>query len=271
VKNIPLINFLLALYLAASSPLQADTVVKARLESTSYKDAWVEVETLIGNGRVRLNFKGPWSHGALMYDRDTSQVTLVDHIHKTVLTLTQENLSALQLVGAIATIKLKSSMEGADPAARSAYFLIEQNAQAFFNGEAVLDKKDASIDGLDCDAYRTDLQGKKTREVWVADPQKAGIAAEDFESFKSLAHLAVSLTSDEWTQLGADPTNFQQSLATAGFPLQALLYVKGRPTGRFKVENISSKPLAPGVFDTPATYQSLSLMDVIKNGGVGNR
>src|SRR5581483_6861486 len=97
---------LLLLFLWTAPSLWADTVVKARLESYSYKEAYVDVEVLMSNGHLRLNFKGPWSHGALIYDRESSQIALVDDIHKTVLTLTQENLSALQLVGAIAAIKM---------------------------------------------------------------------------------------------------------------------------------------------------------------------
>src|ERR1039457_4614287 len=80
------------------APAWAGTDVKARLESYSQKEAWVNVEAFITDERLRLDFKGPWSHGSLIYDRESSLLTVVDHLHKTVLALTQENQTALKLI-----------------------------------------------------------------------------------------------------------------------------------------------------------------------------
>src|ERR1039458_5127664 len=93
--KITLFLFLLA---ACAPPLWAGTDVKAHLESTTDKKAWVDVEASIGDGHLRLNFKGPWSHGSLLYDQETSLLTVVDDFHKTILPLSQNNQAALKLV-----------------------------------------------------------------------------------------------------------------------------------------------------------------------------
>ena len=248
-------------------PPWAGTQVRAHLESFSYKEAWVEIEASIGEGRLRLDFQGPWTRGSLIYDRESTQVTLIDHLRRTVLPLSQDSQAALKLLGAIAANRLQGEITGSEPEAQRAYAIVEENAQAFFNGVPDLKERGIAKEGYACDEYRTDWEGKRAREVWVTAPQKAGMNAEDYDTLRSLTHLAVDLCGMELGQLGADPAAFQEGLADSPLPVFATLYAKGRPSGQFKILQIRSRDFAPGTFDPPAGYQTLSLMDLLKQGG----
>jgi hypothetical protein len=264
-------KILLLFFICAwAPPLLAGTDVKARLEGYSYKEAWAQIEASIGEGRLRLDFQGPWTHGSLIYDRESSQLTLIDHLHRTILPLSQDSQSTLKFLGAIAAGRLQREMSGSDPAAQRAYRLVEENAQALFNGTPDLTGRAIGKEGFTCDEYRTDLDGKRAREVWVTAPEKAGMSGEDYDTLRSLAHLVVDLCGTELAQLGADPSAFQQGLAQPQVPVLAVLYAKGRPSGEFKILQIHSRDFAPGTFDPPAGYQALSLLDLLKQGGHSN-
>ncbi len=243
----------------------AGTEVKAHLESYSHKEAWVDVEASVGDGHLGLNFRGPWSHGALIYDRDSSQLTVVDDLHKTVLPLTQDNQTALKLIADIASARLEG--KGALPAnGARALQMVRDNARAFFNGVPVLRGKGIRKDGFTCDDFSTDLEGKRAREVWVTTPEEAGMNGEDYNTLRSLAHLAVGLCEDELSQWGADTAAFKQGFNLPQMPVREILYVKGKPSCLFQILEIRSRDFGAETFSPPAGYQTLSLLDVLKQG-----
>jgi hypothetical protein len=246
------------------APVWAGIGMKARLESYTYNDAWVEVEAAIGDGQVRLDFQGPWSHGSLIYDRENSLVTVVDDLHKTILPLTQDNQTALKLIGAIAADRLQKEIAGSRESAQKTFEVVEENARAFFNGVPALRKQGVQKTGFTCDEYRTDLDGKRAREVWVASPEKAGMSEEDYSTLRSLIHLMVDLCGGELAQWGVDTTNFQAGLSQPQLPVLAVLYAKGKPSGHFQILRVRSRDFSPRTFDPPAGYQTLSLFDIIK-------
>jgi hypothetical protein len=261
--------FMLLLLASFTAPLWAGTQVKAHLESYAYKEAWVDVGAAIEDGRLRLDFQGPWSRGSVIYDRESSQVTIIDHLHRTILPLSQDSQAALKLIGAIATNRLQKEITASESGTR-AYALVAENAQAFFNGSPDLRGSNINKEGFTCDEYQTDLQGQRAREVWVTSPEKAGVKGEDYDTFRSLAHLAMDLFGIELSQLGADPATFQEGLDNTQLPVLEVLYAKGKPSGRFKVLQIRSRDFAPGTFDPPSGYQTLSLLDLINQGGNRN-
>ena len=261
------ITCLLQLLLVFGGPACAGTSVKAYLESLSRKNAWIKLDASIDHSRMRLDFEGPSAHGALFYDRESSLLTFVDHLHQTVLPLSVENQEAIKLLLTVFSSRLKGEVEGADPSAKQAYELAEENVQAFFNGVPQLEKKGVSLGAFTCDEYVTDLSGKKTREVWVTTPERAGVNTEDYNTFRSLAHLAVELGAPLLAQLGADADSFQQNLSDPQWPLSEVLYSKGKASVRFKVLGLSSKDFADGVFNPPVRYRVLSMMDLLKQGG----
>ena len=185
-----------------AAPLWAGIGLKARLESYTYKDAWVEVETAIGDGQLRLDFRGPWSQGSLIYDRDTALVTVVDDLHKTILPLTQDNQAALKLIGAVAADRLQGEIAGSRESAQKTFEMFQENARAFFDGVPALRAQEKQKSGFTCDEYRTDLNGQRAREVWVTSPEKAGMSEEDYDTLRSLVHLVVDLCGGEIGPMG---------------------------------------------------------------------
>ena len=271
MKN-PFLPFLLAGFAAQA---WAGTQIKAHLESSSDAKAWVNAEVLIADGHLRLDFEGPWSHGSLIYDRETAVVTVVDHLHKSVLTLTPGDQTAVKLFLAINASQLKSQSSGPDEKARRAYSIAAKNAQAFFNGAPRLKAKGERVGGFSCDEYVTDRPAGPAgtsgmvRQVWVTTPEAAGMNAEDYNTLRSLVHLALDLSSDELEALGADLSGFQQDLSDSDLPLQAVLYAKGKPSAHFKVRSIESFSPEGGTFVPPAGYTVLGLMDLVKQGNGG--
>ena len=270
-------KLLIPLFLAVFTlRAQAGTLLKVHLQSDMDAKAWVNAEFFIEDGHLRLDFEGPWSHGSLIYDRETAIVTVVDHLHKSVLTLTPSDQTAVKLFLAINASQLRSQSSGSDEKARRAYAIAAKNAQAFFNGTPRLKAKGERVEGFTCDEYVTDRPGGdpdgpagKMREVWVTTPEAAGMNTEDYNTLRSLAHLALDLSSDELEALGAELTGFQQALSDSNLPLQAVLYTKGKPSARFKV--LSLKPASPkgDSFTPPAGYTILGLMDLVRQGTAG--
>ena len=93
-------------------PVFGGSEMKVRLESTSHKYAWVNVDVLIENGQLRLNFQGPWSRGSLIYDKTTSGMVIVDDINKIVLSINSNTQTAFKMMGRVASGVLKDKWTG---------------------------------------------------------------------------------------------------------------------------------------------------------------
>ncbi len=263
-------SYFLLFLSSVAVPLFGGTDLRAHVESLSYKDAWVDVAVSIADGHLRLDFQGPISHGSLIYDRETSQVTVVDDLHKTVLTLSQGDQTALKIMGAISSGRLKGGAAGFPLSVQKTYAIVQENAKAFFNGIPVLKGKGARIGGFTCDEYQTDFEGIKAREVWVTLPEKVGMSGEDYNTLRGMVHLAVDFCGDELTQLGADTSSFQQSLSNPQLPVRAVLYAQNKPSGRFKVRSVRTRTFDATTFIPPAGYRNLSLISLGKNWINGN-
>jgi hypothetical protein len=201
----------------------------------------------------------------LIYDRDSSLLTVVDDLHKTILPLTQDSQTALKLLGTIASARLQNAGALQANGARILQ-LVRQNAKAFFNGVPALKGQGVQKEGFTCDDYLTDVEGKKTREVWMTTPEQAGMNAEDYNTLRSLAHLALGLCEDELTDWGADTTDFKQGFNVPQMPVREVLYLKGRPSCLFQIRGIQPQDFGPETFAAPAGYKISSLLDILKQG-----
>ena len=257
---------LVILLLGFAIPLWAGSEIKARLESTSSKVAWVEMDALVENGHARINLNGPMTRGSLIYDQKTSEITLVDDLNKSVIPVSETTQTALKMMGFMASSQLKDQMESAPASARLAFHLAEANAQALLNGNPALSRKKVRMDGFSCDLYETNGTGGKLREIWMAPREATGISSVDYDTLWSLTQLVLGLVGRELSQLGADTTPFLQGYSNLQFPIHAALYANGKISSRFKILSISQRSLEPGIFDSPAGYQTLGLMGLIQQG-----
>ena len=258
------------LCMAMTAPLRAGTLLEARLQSLQYKDAWVDLRLSVGQDLARVDVKGPWTHGSLLYRRDNSLVTVVDHIHRTVLAVPPGSQEAIRLLGGLAAAKWKAEKEGGDGGPGDVYRLIHENVGSLFNGTPRLKKKDVRLDGFDCDDYVTDGEKGEAREVWVTTSGRIGMATEDYNTLRSLVHLAVDLASGELAPWGADTAAFQRRLAGSALPVRAVYYAGGKPSARFRMLSVRSESFPAGTFDPPAGYRTLGFWDLLRQGGASD-
>jgi hypothetical protein len=255
--------FPILLVLAPS--LQAGTQVKAFLQSLSGQADWVNAQVSIQQGQMRVDWKGPRTKGALLYDRETSQVSLVDPFHKSVFVLPATDQTTLKVVLALFAGQLRKQADGADPSTRSTLELMAKNARAFFNGTPQLEKKGDPAGGFPCDTYLTrDPKGFRMREVWVTPAQGTGMGDEDYNTFRSLAHLSMDLTGSLLGQWGADTESFEQNFSGSDLPVQEVVYVKARPSLKFKILGVQARDFGPETFQLPGGYKTLGLLDLLR-------
>lgn len=245
--------------------LQAGTQVKALLQSYSGQSDWVNVQVSIQQGQMRLDWKGPRAKGSLLYDREASQVSLVDPLHRSVFLLPAADQTTLKLVLALFAGQLKKKADGSDAETRHNLALFAKNAQSFFNGVPQLEKKDGPVGSFSCDTYVTnDANGGKMREVWVTSSEATGMDGEDYNTFRSLAHLAMDLGDPLLSEWGADTGTFEQNFSGSALPIQEMLYVKGRASAKFKVLSVHGRDFGPETFQLPGGYKTLGLLDLLR-------
>ena len=263
IQRTCLLGFLLLIGLAPR--LHAGTEIKAFLQSYSGGQNWVNLRLSIQQDQLRLDWKGPLSKGSLLYDRDSSQIALVDPLHHSLFLLPAADQTTLKLALALFAGQLKKKSDGADATTRRDLELAAKNARSFFNGTPQMEKQGETVGGFSCDAYLTrDDQGGKMRETWVAPSEKTGMAPEDYNTFRSLAHLVLELCDPLLAQWGADTVTFKGNLTGSDFPVQELLYAKGRLSAKYKTLGVQAKDFDPGVFQLPNGYKNLGLLDLLK-------
>ena len=162
--------FLWGLLFLIGSPSWAGTVIQASLQSFADKQAWADLDISIDQGKLRLDFQGPWSHGSFIYARETSWFTVVDGIHGTILTITPADQSVLKMLGALAFGIAESRADKGDWNGRKTFGIIRKNVRALFNGTPLLQTKGILRAGMACDQFATRLDGEKVREVWSTVP-----------------------------------------------------------------------------------------------------
>jgi hypothetical protein len=242
----------------------AGTTLKARLQSFAYPQAWADLNVSIDQNKMRVDFKGPWSNGSLIYDRDTSLLVVVDGLHQAVFSIPLVEQTTLKLLGTVAVGLAEGKLGKGDGTVRPFYRIITENVGALFNGTPRLKAKGVPMAGLTCDEYVTNWEGHKAREVWVTAPEKAGMSLEDFDTFRGLAHLALDLFGDGLAQLGADPAAYPALFLKSELPALSILYARGKPSSRFEIVSLRPQSFAPGSFDPPAEYPTMGLLDILK-------
>lgn len=258
-----LFGFLLSIGLVPK--LYAGTEVKAFLQSYSGNADWVNVQVFIQQDQLRLDWKGPRSKGSLFYDRDSSQIAVADSLHRSLFLLPAADQTTLKLALALFAGQIKKQSDGANAATKRTLDLAAKNTRSFFNGTPQLGKEGEPVGGFSCDTYLTlSGNGGKMRETWTTPLEKTGMDAEDYNTFRSLAHLVLDLCDPLLTQWGADTVTFKGNLAGSDFPIQELLYAKGKPSAKYKALAIQAKDFDPGFFQPPAGYKNLGLLDLIK-------
>jgi hypothetical protein len=259
----------LLLLTGLAGPVLAGTALKADLLNLSHKDAWVDLNASISGNKVKLDFKGPWANGSLIYDKKSSLLTVVDHLYKEVINLGYGSQTGIKIFLSLFSGQMKKQVSNSDNAAKRAFDMAQENAKALINGTPALVKKGARMNNFTCDEYATELEGKKAREIWTATPEKAGMNAEDFDTLAAMLRLAAELGSPLLDQFGADKKALLKNLSEPQLPVAARLYVMGKNSTRFKISSIKTKTFEDSVFSPPAGYKTLGLLDLMRQQDAG--
>ncbi len=262
-----MIKFVLFVLLTGySSQLWAGTEVTARLESTFYKQSWVDLDLLVGDGHVRINFTGPLANGALIYEKRTSDLILLDGFGKTAIPITRTDQMALKFMGAIGASRLQDEMEKSLPSVKLAYNLVVSNLCALLNGSPVLTEKRSHVNGFTCDLYQTKAGDNASRKVWLVTPKASTLSPDDYETLRSLRSLAFDLGGPLLKDFGVNVAAYPSGEAEPQLPALIALYVDGKESCRLVVHKIRFKALELSAFEPPSGYQRMGILEMVKEG-----
>lgn len=255
-----------ALLTGYSSQLWAGTEITARLESAFYKQSWVDLDLLVGDGHVRINFTGPLANGALIYDKMTSDLILLDGFGKTAIPITRTDQMALKFMGSMGDSRLQDEMKRSLPSVKLAYNLVVSNLCALLNGSPALTEKGCHVNGFACDLYQTKAGDNASRKVWLVTPRATTLSPDDYETLRSLRSLAFDLGGPLLKDFGVNLDAYPLGDSTPQLPALIALYVDGKESCRLVVHKIRPKTLEPSAFEPPADYQRMSVLEMVKEG-----
>lgn len=114
----------------------------------------------------------------------------------------------------------------------------------------------AKVNGFTADKYEVTRDGKKLREVWLADPKSLGLDPADFAAFKSLGERMGVQTNHS----GGGSASFTlEAGAPEGVPVRAILYSEGQPAITTDLTAVSHETVAPALFEVPQDYARTTL------------
>lgn len=241
----------------------AGTAIKVHVQSFTPVNSWTNVDVSIDSDRMRLDIKGPTAHGSLIYDRDSSQLTVVDHLRKVFFQFSSTEQLALKLLAGTTAAHIQGQLSTAQGNGAKDWETARRDIIALFNGQPTLKAKGVALGSFTCDEWVSGSHAKYGREVWVTSPMAAGMSDEDYHTYRSLLHLGLDLFGDALTQFGADTAAVQQDLLGEDLPVAAVLYVQGKMVCKYRVMSIRPQTFTAGAFDPPVHYQLKSLMDVV--------
>ncbi len=106
------------------------------------------------------------------------------------------------------------------------------------------------VNGFTSDEYEVTRDGKKVREVWLADPKSLGLEPADFAAFKALGErLGASSTGP-----GSSSSFTWEAGAPEGVPVRGILYENGQPSTTADLTTVSQENVEPALFEVPKGY-----------------
>jgi hypothetical protein len=239
----------------------AGTAIQAQFQDFGHKGALTNLKISIESDKMRVDFRGSASHGSLIYDRDTSLLTVVDHLHQAIYQITPADQFGIKLLAGITAARIQGRLSAGQGKVPKDWKMARQDILAFFSVNPILKTKGVSMEGFPCDEYGTDSNTDYGREFWVTTPESAGMNAEDFHTYRSLLHLGLDLFGDALSQLGVDTTALQQDWLGEELPVAEVLQVRGKMACKFSIKNIRPQSFAPEAFNPPAGYGVKSLVE----------
>jgi hypothetical protein len=112
-----------------------------------------------------------------------------------------------------------------------------------------------AVNGLTADRYEVFRDGKKVREVWLADPANVGIDPADVAVFKSLGEKMGA----RFTGPGRSSGFAWEAGAPAGVPVRVVSYVNGQKSVTLEISGVRHEEVSASLFEVPKDYRQTSL------------
>lgn len=112
-----------------------------------------------------------------------------------------------------------------------------------------------AVNGLTTDEYEVSFDGKKVREVWLADPGNVGIDPADVATFKSLGEKMGA----RFNGPGRSSGFAWEPGAPEGVPVRVVSYVNGQKSVTVEISAVRHEDVAASLFEVPKDYHQTSL------------
>ena len=245
--------------LAAALPaaLSAGTVVTVKEQSTRGSS---DNKIYLDGGRLRVEaVAGGRSHVVLYHSADGS-FQVLDPARKTWFELPGEAAGAAQQAAIAKMVKERKDLSDAqkqqildnmkDNADRHGLYGGTGPSPAEYKAEYRKVASGVKVNGYTADQYEVIREGRKVREVWLADPQSLGIDPADVAAFRSLGEKLGARQPDP-----GRPSGFAwEAGAPQGVPVRVVTYVKGQVSTTTDLSAISHEAVPAALFEVPKDY-----------------
>ena len=245
--------------LAASLPaaLSAGTVITLKEQSTGGSS---DSKIYLDGGKLRVDSAaaGGRNH-VILYQSAGGSLKVLDPAKKTWFELPGGATGAAQQAAIVKLVQERKDLSDAqkqqildnmkDNADRHGLYGGSGPSPAEYKPEYRKVASGVKVNGYTTDQYEVIREGKKVREVWLADPQSLGIDPADVAAFRSLGEKLGA------RQPPGHPSGFTwEAGAPAGVPVRTVTYVKGQPSTTTELSAVSHENVAASLFEVPGDY-----------------
>ncbi len=249
--------------LAASLPaaLSAGTVITLKEQSTQGSS---EDKVYLDGGKLRVEAAAGGRSHVILYHAANGSLQVLDPAKKTWFELPAGPAGAAQQAAIARMVKERKDLSETqkqqildnmkDNADRHGLYGGTGPSPAELKPEYRKVASGVKVNGYTTDQYEVLREGKKVREVWLADPQSLGIDPADVAAFRSLGEKLGA------RQPPGRPSGFTwEAGAPEGVPVRTVTYVKGQPSTTTELSAVSHENVAASLFEVPGDYTQTRL------------
>ncbi|HEX3557165.1 MAG TPA: DUF4412 domain-containing protein [Thermoanaerobaculia bacterium] len=244
--------------LAASLPaaLSASTVITLKEQSTGGSS---DDKIYLDGGKLRVESAAGGHSHVILYHATNGSLQVLDPVKKTWFELPGGATGAEQQAAIAKLVKERKDLSDLqkqqilnnmkDNADRHGLYGGTGPSPAEYKAEYRKVASGVKVNGYTTDQYEVLREGRKVREVWLADPQSLGIDPADVAAFRSLGERLGA------RQPPGRPSGFTwEAGAPEGVPVRTVTYVKGQPSTTTDISAVSHENVAASLFEVPKEY-----------------
>ena len=250
--------------LAAALPaaLSAGTVITVKEQSAQGSH---DGRIYLDGGNLRVESAAGGRSHVILFHAANGSFQVLDPVKKTWFEIPAEATGAAQQAAIAKLVKERQDLSEAqkqqilenmkDNADRHGLYGGSGPSPAEFKAEYRKVASGVKVNGYTADQYEVRREGRKLREVWLADPQGLGIDPADVAAFRSLGERLGARQPDP-----ARPSGFAwEAGAPQGVPVRVVTYVKGEPATTTDLSAVSHENVPASLFEVPRDYSQAKL------------